>query len=184
MSYTIDQDKKFKELDHLLKPESFGLIKKAANGGTSILFTYPPEEETLYLNKATEEFSEKCEFINIADLFVKFIEQDGWTDFKEYYESFRTTPHLIFKSADGSNDFYSIIIDAIKRAAKSNKVPVLIRTGALYKTGIENNNIIENRSVMQLKLPLVIFYPSTIKNGDLMFLNFKHASKYRCTIIE
>lgn len=184
MSFTIEQDKKFKELKFSLRPENFDQIRRAANGGSSILFTYPPEEEQLYIEKAKAELSDICEFINLSELFVQFIEKEGWDDFKEYYKDFKTTPHLIFKSPDGTDDFYSLILNAIDEAAKMDKIPVLIRTGVLYGTGIDNSIIMEEKSVMRLPFPLLIFYPAQIKAGNLFFLNFKPASKYRCTIID
>jgi len=61
---------------------------------------------------------------------------------------------------------------------------MLVRTGALYGTGIENVNIMEHATVMSLDQPLVFFYPSTLENDNLLFLNFKLASKYRCTLIK
>jgi hypothetical protein len=38
--------------------------------------------------------------------------------------------------------------------------------------------------VMALKHPLVIFYPSKIEDDNIFFLNFKPASKYRCTLVK
>jgi len=54
----------------------------------------------------------------------------------------------------------------------------------LYGTGIENVNIMEHKDVMQLKHPLVIFYPSKISEDNILFLNFRPASKYRCTLVK
>jgi hypothetical protein len=44
-----------------------------ANGGYSILFTYPPKEESLYLDKAIATLNEKFEIIDISKLFVEFM---------------------------------------------------------------------------------------------------------------
>ena len=63
------------------------------------------------------------------------------------------------------------------------KTPILIRTGVLYGTGIENINITDNAVVMRLKLPIVIFYPGEMRGDVHHFLNAKEASKYRCTVI-
>jgi hypothetical protein len=60
----------------------------------------------------------------------------------------------------------------------------LIRTGCLYGTGIENVNIMEHKIITKLSHPLIIFYPSKIQSDNLLFLNFKQASKYRCALIK
>jgi len=54
----------------------------------------------------------------------------------------------------------------------------------VFGTGIENVNIMEHKFVMSLQHPLVIFYPSKIENDNIYFLNFKPASKYRCTLVK
>ena len=83
-----------------------------------------------------------------------------------------------------STDLMDLIISAINDAYQKGKIPVLIRTGSLYGKGIENVNIMEHKTVMGLNNPLVILYPSKIENENFYFLNFKLASKYRCTVIE
>jgi hypothetical protein len=65
-----------------------------------------------------------------------------------------------------------------------NMTPILIRSGVLYGTGIENLNLMEDKTVMGLDNPLVLFYPAKLENDNLYFLNFKLASKYRCTVIK
>jgi len=40
----------------------------------------------------------------------------------------------------------------------------------------------EHPSIMSLSHSLVLFYPSKIEDENLLFLNFKSASKYRCTL--
>jgi hypothetical protein len=187
MAYIEDHKAKLENLKSALHSSNQTQLSRMANGGRSILFTYPPSEEVLYLEKLKEELdSNEFLFINVADLLVSFIDQDGWEEFKNYYLDFKDTPHLVFKSDDPATDLMDLIINEIKKAELENKTPVLIRTGALYGTGIENNNIMEHSFVMKLKKPLVIGYPCTYTktNDTLLFLNFKHSNKYRCTIIE
>jgi hypothetical protein len=187
MAYLEDHKAKLENLKAVLHASNQTQLSRTANGGRSVLFTYPPNEEVLYIAKLKKELDEsEFTFINVAELLVKFIDQDGWEDFKNYYLEFKDTPHIVFKSDDPATDLMDLIINEIKKAELNNKVPVLIRTGALYGTGIENNNIMEHSFVMMLKKPLVIGYPCEyIKANDtLLFLNFKHSNKYRCTVIE
>mgnify|MGYP000855472199 CR=1 FL=1 len=182
MPYITDHKQKFEDLQSQIRNQD--QLRRTANGGNSILFSYPPDEEKQYLTKAHEILAGKAAFIDISALFVKFIDADGWDSFQQYYLEFKDTPHLVFKSNDPEPDLFKMIIDEIIEASKKGLIPVLIRTGCLHGTGIENVNIMEHSSVMNLAHPLVIFYPSRIEDDNLYFLNFKPASKYRCTLVK
>lgn len=182
MSFINNSQQKFTDLKFHL--ENQDQLRKKANGGNSILFSYFPEEEHLYVNKAKELYPDKAAFIDVSKLLVKLIEDEGWESFKEYYHDFRNTTHLIFRSDDPEVDLFDLIIGEILKASKEGKIPFLIRTGCLFGTGIDNVNIMEHASVMKLSCPLVIFYPSRIEEDNIYFLNFKHASKYRCILVK
>jgi hypothetical protein len=182
MSYIINYQQKFADLNFHLKNQD--QLRRKANGGNSILFSYPPDEEQQYIEKAKELYTDKAEFIDVSKLLVKYIDEDGWDSFKEYYNDFKNTPHLIFRSDDPSVDLFDLIINEIVGACQNEKIPILVRTGCLIGTGIENVNIMENKAVMNLPHPLVIFYPSKIENENIYFLNFKPASKYRCILVK
>ena len=183
MSYTIEHVRKFEELQHQI--ENKDQLPLNANGGNCILFIYSPDEERSYTEKAKEIYRDKAAFIDIGELFVQYIDTIGWNDFKEYYRDFSSTPHKVFHSEDPSEpDLFKMVIQAVESACEQNKIPFLIRTGCLLCTGIENINIMEDARVIALPHPLVVFYPSKVENGSLLFLNFKSASKYRCTIVE
>ena len=182
MPYITDHQQKFADLDLYIKNQN--QLKRQANGGNSILFSYEPKEEHHYILKARELYADTFEFIDISDLLVSFIDEDGWDFFEEYYSDFQNTPHVVFKSDDPSQDLFDRIIRSIKDARNDGKIPCLIRSGCLNGTGIENVNIMENKEVMATSDPLVIFYPATIENENIYFLNFKPASKYRCTLVK
>jgi len=182
MSFSTDNRQKFEDLEfHLNNRDA---LRRQANGGNSVLFSYTPDEESEYILKAKELYGDKAVFIDISQLFVEFIDADGWNNFKEYYKDYQNTPHVVFKSDDPEPDLFKLIIYAIEKASEEDKIPMLIRTGVLYGTGIENVNIMEHPSVMALSHTLVFFYPSKIEDENLLFLNFKSASKYRCTLIK
>ena len=182
MSYITDHKQKFDDLKFHIDNQD--QLRKQANGGNSILFSYQPDEEQLYIEKAMELYQGTAAFIDISKLLVKFVDEDGWDSFKEYYLDFQQTPHVIFRSDDPSVDLFDLIISEIETACKNDKIPFLVRTGCLYGTGIENVNIMENKAVMAHRHPLVIFYPSRIEDDNLYFLNFKLASKYRCILVK
>lgn len=181
MSYIIDHQQKFAELKFHIEHQD--QICRPANGGNSILFSYLPNEEYLYIEKAKDIYGDKAAFIDVSQLLVEFIDMDGWDLFQKYYNDFNDTPHLIFRSDDPSPDLFDLIIGEIEKACRNDRIPFLVRTGCLFGTGIDNANVMENKAVMALKKPLVIFYPSRIEDDNIYFLNFKLASKYRCTLV-
>lgn len=183
MSYITNNKQQFEDLKFQI--ENQDQLRRQANGGNSILFSYPPNEERHYIDKARELYSESAAFIDVSVLFVKFIDEEGWESFKGYYQSMELSPHKVFHDEDAQErDLFDRIISEIEAACKDNKIPFLIRTGCLFGTGIDNVNIMEHRTVMNLLHPLVIFYPSRFEDDNLYFLNFKLASKYRCTLVK
>lgn len=185
MAYLDEHKAKFQNLINSLENKQRVQLKREANGGNSILFAYNPHEESLYLEKAKQELDDsRFKIIDISRLLIKFIDLDGWEEFESYYKEFSDTPHVLFKSDDEETDLMDLILAEIKSADTNDLIPVLIRTGALYGTGIENVNIMEHKEVMNLKNPLVLFYPAKVEDDNLFFLNFKPASRYRCTVIE
>lgn len=181
MPFIADHKQKFADLKFNI--ENQDQLRRKANGGNSILFSYAPNEENLYVEKARELYAEQAEFIDVSRVFVENIDKEGIDDFLQYYQDFKNTPHLVFKSDDPASDLFDMIIEEIKDVVSRGKIPFLIRTGCLYGTSIENVNIMEQKEVMTLAHPLVIFYPSKVVDDNILFLNFKTASKYRCTLV-
>lgn len=183
MSFQIDYKKKLDSLIYQL--DNIDELKRSANGGNTILFTFLPNEEKEYIQLLKNHFQEKAEFIDIGSLFVKFIDSfESIDEFEEVYKSLNPS-NKIFKSDDPEDDLFDMIIQSIKRASDNEKIPVLTYTGSIYATGIENQNIMEDKLVMyKLNMPLIIMYPSIIKNDELYFLGIRKANKYRCTLVK
>jgi hypothetical protein len=182
MTFIADHQQKFADLKrHIANQDQ---LRRQANGGNSILFSYLPCEEHLYIEKAKTLYADNASFIDVSKLFVRFIDEEGWESFSEYYNDFKNTPHKVFHSDDATHDLFDLIVSEVENACQKNQIPFLIRTGCLFGTGIENVNIMEHRAVMTLSHPLVIFYPSKIEDDNIYFLNFKPASKYRCALVK
>lgn len=182
MPFLTEHKQKFDDLRAALHEGSRTQLKRSANGGNTVLFVYPPAEEEEYIAKARELYPDG-HFIDIAELFVKSIDSVGIDDFKQFYKDHITTTDVVFTN-DDPNSLFSLIVCEICQASLYGKTTFLIHTGALEGTGIENVNIMEHKAVMAQGIPLVIFYPSTYKNDELLFLNHKSASKYRCNLVK
>jgi hypothetical protein len=182
MPYLADHKQKFDDLRTALHYENRTQLRRSANGGNTVLFVFPPSEEEEYIAEAKQLYPDG-RFIDIGKLLVKSIDSVGLSDFKEFYRSHISTPDVVFTNED-PNCLFQLIINEICAASEDGKTTFLIHTGALEGTGIENVNIMEHRTVMSQGIPLVIFYPATYKNEDLLFLNHKPASKYRCKLVK
>lgn len=185
MAYTDEHKAKFENLKVALDITNRTQLKREANGGNTILFTYPPIEENLYLDKVRRELDPAIfNVIDVSNLFIEYIEEDGIDDFIKSYMSMSPSSYKLFFDADDPHvDLFDKVINAIVATVDKGLIPVLIRTGIFYATGIENINITQHKSVMELNHPLVIFYPGEINGNHHHFLNAKQASKYRCTVI-
>ncbi len=185
MSFITKHKQKFEDLRFYLDANNKNQIRLKGNGGNSILFTYPPNEEEKYLEEALNRLGEQAAFVEVSHLLVRYIDEMGWSDFASYYQDFSSTPGIVFKSENDDVDLFDQILASLKAIDDTGRIPVLIRTGCLYGTGIENVMIMEHPTVMAFKNPLVIFYPAIIDSQkNLQFLGFKSASKYRCVLID
>ena len=184
MNFETDHQEKFQNLAVALAEENRDNIRIEANGGNSILFVYPPKDELKYIEKAKEKYP-NAEFIDVREALVEFIDSIGWEDFEDYYKGYQTEPENIFRDSDDEEKLESLIIGKIKKTINDEKLPFVIHTGALFGTEIENIHIVENTELMKFGIPLVVFYPADIQpDGQIKYLGFKPASKYRCKLVK
>lgn len=181
MSYNISHNGKFEELDAALSADS-ALLYSQANGGRSLLFVYPPQEESLYLEEAKRRYDSRFYFIDARALFISFIDKMGIDNFLSSYKEFGNE---LFDDKDQYDDptYLKILIKQIEESIAEGKIPALIHTGALYGTNFGNINLMEHSVVMKSPIPFVVFYPGVEDHGNILFLNKQIASKYRCLII-
>jgi hypothetical protein len=182
MSFLTDHKQKFDDLKVALHIDNRARLRRDANGGNTILFVYPPCEEGQYIDTAKNLYPD-AHFIDISRLFVDYIDTVGLDEFVEYYMEYENATDQVFKN-DMDVNLYQMIINDIKAASENNQIPFIIRTGVLYATGIVNQHIMENSDVLSLSHPIVFFYPAEFNNDELLFLNCKPASKYRCKLVK
>jgi hypothetical protein len=161
-------------------------IKLNANGGNSILLVCEPVIELEYV-QAIKKFMdpESYEIIDLNDILNDFIEANK-SELENRFNLLKGSIQQVFKTPEGEEgpDLFGLILQAISKSFENKKIPVIIHSGALYGSQIENIHIMENPLILNGPLPLIILYPAT-KDGDkLMFLGKRPASKYRCIIID
>lgn len=161
-------------------------IRLNANGGNSILIMCEPNRELEYIKSITSLMIEDTyEIIDLNDVLNKFVETNA-DHLADSFELLKGSLHQIFKSPAGEDggDLFSIVINRISSSMSANKIPVLIHSGALFGSGIDNIHIMENSLIMKAQVPLIILYPATKDKDTMFFLGKRPASKYRCMIVE
>lgn len=160
-------------------------ITLKANGGNSILIVCEPQLEHAFIAAIHKLMPEETyQVIDLNRLLIQFVEQNKET-LGELFELRQSAVSQIFKLPDTEDgtDLFRSIIKEIRTSFQANKIPILVRSGALYGSGIENIHIMENELVMKSALPLLVLYPSTSDGENLLFLSKRHASKYRCHVV-
>ena len=71
-SYVIDHNRLFGDLSAALSRD-MAKLSTEANGGRSILFVYPPEDEEKYIEEAKKIYTKGYEIIDLRELLVEFI---------------------------------------------------------------------------------------------------------------
>jgi hypothetical protein len=185
MSTSLNPEYIITQLKRIVESDKRSEIRLNANGGNSILLVCPPELEFQFIGKLVELMShDTYKFIDINEMLISFVEAHK-TDLAEMFDLLRGSVHQIFKAPEGETtpDLFKHLLMAIEQAFNESKIPVLIHSGALYGSGIDNIHLMENELVMKSKIPIIILYPATQDGEQLMFLNSRPASKYRCMIV-
>ncbi len=185
MSTTANPEHIITQLKRIVESDKRSEIRLNANGGNSILLVCPPEMEHQYIEKLNEMMpSEAYQLIDINEMLISFVETHK-SDLAEMFDLLKGSVNQIFKAPEGETtpDLFKHLLSAIKQSFNENKIPVLIHSGALYGSGIDNIHLMENELVMKSKSPLIILYPAIQEGERLMFLNSRPASKYRCMIV-
>jgi len=160
-------------------------IRLNANGGNSILLVCPPDQEDSYIDTIKNTMGpEIYKIIDLNTILVTYV-QDNKKEIEESFELLKGSVHQIFKAPEGEvgPDLYSCIMNEISDSFNADRIPVLINTGSLYGSDIENIHIMESEVVMKSSIPLVVLYPGTKEGDHIMFLSVRPASKYRCMIV-
>jgi len=171
-------------IKELVDPERRTEIRLNANGGNSILLVCPPSQEMDFIESLRNNFEpEKFELINLDEILLEFVESKK-DELPQLFDLLRGSIEQIFKAPAGedSDDLFKLILSKIEASFLRKRVPVLIRAGVLYGTGIDNIHIMEHPLVMDSHLPLLVLYPASIEGEKLMFLSKRPASRYRCLI--
>jgi hypothetical protein len=160
-------------------------IRLNSNGGNSILLVSPPDLEYKYIEMIYNIMGpETYRIIDLNKLLISYIDENR-KDIEESFELLKGSVHQIFKAPEGEDgpSLFSCIMKEINDSFSQEKIPVLIHTGSLYGSDIENIHIMESEAVMKSNIPLVILYPGTNEGDKIMFLSSRPASKYRCMIV-
>ncbi|MDD4150295.1 MAG: hypothetical protein PHE33_09720 [Bacteroidales bacterium] len=185
MTTSINPEHLIIQVKRVVESNKRSEIRLNANGGNSILLVCPPDRELQFIDEIYKQMSnDSYKIISLEKMLISFVD-DNIENIRSSFELLKGSVNQIFKAPEGEicSDLFSSIINEIKKAFDENKIPILINSGALFGSGIDNIHLMENESVMTSNKPLIILYPATQEGDKLLFLNTRHASKYRCMII-
>ncbi len=185
MTKSINPELVITQVKRLVESDKRSEIRLNANGGNSILLVCRPDMEHVYVQQLRSLMDEKeYSIIDINEILVSFTEKNH-ADIEELFEVLKGSINQIFKAPIGESrtDLFGNILSEIDHAIKTGRIPVLIHTGALYGSGIDNIHLMESELVMGANKPLILLYPATQDGDQLLFLNTRPASKYRCMIV-
>lgn len=181
-NFATDHNRLFSNLEHALAND-MATIAVQANGGRSILFCYPHEEDNEYIEEGRRRLDPTSfEFVDIRDTFAAFVKEIGEETFNEMLENYGKEVYRSENFSEGT--FFHYLMNRISAVIDSDKSPVLVHTGALYDMEFSNIHIMEDPRVLRAKRPLVVFYPATIEGETIKFLGMQVASRYRCIVVK
>jgi len=169
----------------LIESDKRAEIRLSANGGNSVLIICEPLEEHLYIERIKELLNEDAyTIIDLNQLLLEFVDSNR-KHIEELFQLLKGSVKQIFKAPEGEEgeDLFKSIMSKIQKSFDRQKVPVLINSGSLYGSGIDNIHIMEHPMVMKSNIPLIILYPATKDRENFLFLSKRQASKYRCMIV-
>jgi hypothetical protein len=185
MNISLNPEHSISQLKRIVDSEDHSYIQMNANGGNSLLLVCTPELEFQFIEKLIELMpNNKYKIIDINDLVISFV-KDHKDDLSDMFDLLRGSVHQIFKAPDGETrpDLFRHLLTAIEQSYNENRIPILVNSGALYGSGIDNIHLMEHKLVMESNIPLIILYPASQEGERLMFLNSRPSSKYRCMIV-
>lgn len=170
---------------NLVESDKRSEIRLNANGGNSILVVCDPQEELNYI-KAIRTLMDESNYaiIDLSQILVEYV-KNNQADLASYFELLKGSVKQVFKAPEGESypDLFKEVMQAIQTSFQEMKIPVLINSGALYGSGIENIHIMEHNLVMRSELPMIVLYPAVKQGDQLLFLSERPSSKYRCMIV-
>lgn len=175
-----------REAMRLVESNTNSNIRLNANGGNCILIVCEPPREFVYIEAIKHLMTnDKYEVIDLNNVLCEFVTANK-SSLEDSFELLKGSVHQIFRTPHGeeSPDLFGLIEQTITSSLQNGKIPVLIHSGSLYGSGIDNIHIMENDVIMKAALPLIILYPATREKDKLMFLSRRPASKYRCLIVD
>lgn len=181
-SFVNDHNRLFSNLEHAISND-MATIAVQANGGRSILFCYPHEEDNEYIAEGKRRLcTDDYVFVDIRESFSDFVKEVGEENFAEMLENFGKEVYRSENFQEGT--FFHYLMNKICGIIDQEKSPVLVHTGALYDMEFSNIHIMEDPRVLKAKRPLIVFYPSTIEGETIKFLGIQVASRYRCIVVK
>ena len=111
--FDLDHNRLFSLLEETLS-QDMTLLRLDANGGNSILFVYPNDEDSLYVAEAKRRFRDNAIFVDVAQTLTDFQEEMGMETFRELEEEIGTD---VYFRKGATDTFFEYLVKRITLAA-------------------------------------------------------------------
>ncbi len=177
------------QMEAMIRKPSFRQSSGRANEVNYWVFDYPPEKElevrerVEYLKKKNQKGVDDFELVvfDLYDMIMDYLEEKDFVNSYVRYEKRRGFDYLIraVSTSMKMNEEDSILIAKILEQTPENAIVFLTGVGKCYPL-LRSHKILNNLHQSQLKAPVVLFFPGTYTEQELILFNeIKDDNYYR-----
>ena len=177
------------QMENAIRKPSFRQSIGRANEVNYWVFDYPPEKElevrerTEYLKKknarGTEDFT--LVVFDLYDMIMDYLDEKDFSNSMIRYEKRRGFDYIVraVSTSMKMNEDDSVIIEKILEQTPENAIVFLTGVGKCYPI-LRSHKILNNLHQSSLKAPVVLFFPGTYTEQELILFNeIKDDNYYR-----
>lgn len=177
------------QMENAIRKPSFRQSIGRANEVNYWVFDYPPEKELEvrerieYLKKknarGTEDFT--LIFFDLYDMIMDYLDEKDFSNSMIRYEKRRGFDYIVraVSTSMKMNEDDSVIIEKILEQTPENAIVFLTGVGKCYPI-LRSHKILNNLHQSSLKAPVVLFFPGTYTEQELILFNeIKDDNYYR-----
>ena len=177
------------QMEAMIRKPSFRQSSGRANEVNYWVFDYPPEKELEvrerieYLKKKNQKGVDDFKLVvfDLYDMILDYLEEKDFVNSYVRYEKRRGFDYLIraVSTSMKMNEEDSILIAKILEQTPENSIVFLTGVGKCYPL-LRSHKILNNLHQSQLKAPVVLFFPGTYTEQELILFNeIKDDNYYR-----
>jgi hypothetical protein len=177
------------QMEEAVRKSSFRQSNGRANEVNFWVFDYPPEKELEvrerieYMKKKNSRGTDGFELVvfDLYDMIMDYLEEKDFVKSYERYETRRGFQYIVraVSTSMKMNEDDSLLIQKIVEQTPENAIVFLTGVGKCYPL-LRSHKILNNLHQSVLKAPVVLFFPGTYTEQELILFNeIKDDNYYR-----